>query len=128
MACLLHRMKLNIYIYIKSKILYQYFISFCYDMLRIFPFSLKKSCRISRNSKCTVIVLQCLYCFLQYKWKERMLCPWVCVIQWAHISHFFIMPCNLLPIPTSGSLKRAVIEFLEEYLCQLFTRESLDIS
>jgi hypothetical protein len=34
---------------------------------------------------------------------------------------------NVLPIPTSGSLQRAVIEFLEEYLCQLLTRASLDV-
>jgi hypothetical protein len=35
---------------------------------RMFRCSLKKVCRISRNSKYTVFVLQFLYCFLQDIW------------------------------------------------------------
>jgi hypothetical protein len=31
-------------------------------------------------------------------------------------------------MPTPGSQERGVIELLEEYLCQLLTRASLDVS
>jgi hypothetical protein len=48
---------------------------------------------------------------------------------WDILAHQNIMVlCNVLTMPTSGNLQRAVIEFLEGYLCQLILGAPLDFS
>jgi hypothetical protein len=48
---------------------------------------------------------------------------------WDILAHQKVMvPSNVLPIPTSGNLQRAVIEFLEGYLFQLIMGAPLDFS